>query len=521
MYIPPHIAGQNYPLHKDVKRTLDEKGLEIGGYIRISTRKDSQKSSVENQKKHLEQWAEMHGYRLVRVYTDVKSGEYTYLRNEINQMFKDAKAGKIKGVVSKEIARTSRDVMDIISIKRTLSDCGAFFIAIKENYDSRTDEDEFLLVLHGALAQKERKTTSSRVKVTQLIKAKEGKTNVPLPAYGYMLDKSGQYLVINPETAPVYRQIKEKFLAGWGQLKLAKWLNEQGIPTRRGGQWSTNAIRTILLNPVYLGMTIYNVTTLIRDSGGKQKRVTRPKEEWVIRENTHEPLITEDEFNIIQVLMKQRKEKYKHEWSCDRKYLGSSILRCATCKGKIYGFSLKAKRKLYRCLGVNGKCTGKIKSWKMEAIDDTILTFIKSIFSDKERIINTIKRNRDLFVDDPGGMIRNREELEIKIKKVKEAMKKQQLAYEQDVIMMEEYKERMFELREEKRVIQEQIEVFNKKLERLDGAEYRINELFNVINKDVENVSSLPIEEKFNLVGHFEYILVNEDGIITDFKFRI
>lgn len=529
MYIPPHITGQNYSTFEDAKKTLHEKGLKIGGYIRISTRKESQKSSVENQKKLLEQWAEVHGYVLVRTYIDVKSGEYTYLRNEINQMFKDAQAGKIKGVVSKEIARTSRDVMDIITIKRTLSDYGAFFISIKENYDSRTDDDEFLLVLHGALAQKERKTTSSRVKVTQLMKAKEGKTNVPLPAFGYMLSEDRQHLVVNPETAPIYRQIVEKFLSGWGQLKIAKWLNEKGIPTRRGGQWSTNAIRTILSNPVYLGVTIYNATTLVRDSKGRQKRVVRPKEEWIIRENTHEPLISEEEFNRILAIMKQKREKYSHEWSCDRKYLGSSILRCATCKGKIYGFKLKPKRKrkesrpiyTYRCLGINGKCDGKIKSWNMQDVDKKILDFIKLIFNNKERVLNTLKKNRDLFADDPSDLVQKREELKVRLERIKEAIKKQQLAYEQDIIMLDEYKERIIELREEKLVIQRQIEDLDSKLEKLDNAEYRINELFEIINKYIDNIENLPPEEKFNLVNHFSEIYIDEHGEITDFRFRV
>lgn len=529
MYIPPHITGQNYPSHQDVKRTLNEKGLPIGGYIRISTRKDSQKSSVENQQKLLKQWAEVHGYRLVRIYTDVKSGQYTYLRSEINQMFADAEAAIIKGVVAKEIARTSRDVTDIISIKRTLSDCGVFFISIKENYDSRTDDDEFLLVLHGALAQKERKTTSSRVKVTQLIKAKEGKTNVPLPAFGYMLSQNRQYLVVNPETAPVYRQITEKFLAGWGQLKIAKWLNKQGIPTRRGGQWSTNAIRTILANPVYLGVTIYNVTTLLRDSRGRQKRVVRPGEEWVVRENTHQPLITEEDFSRIQALIKQKKEKYSREWSCDRKYLGSSILRCAVCKGKIYGFKLKPKRKgkesapryNYRCLGMNGKCTGKIKHWNMKDMDNIILNFIKSFFANKEKVLNTLKRNRDLFANDPGDLIRKRDELQIKMGRNRAAVSKQQLAYEQNIIIIDEYKERILELREEKRVIQRQIDELNFKLEQTNSAECVINELFGIINNYIDNIAGLPLEEKFNLVGHFSEIYINERGEITDFRFRL
>jgi len=388
--------------------------------------------------------------------------------------------------------------MDIITIKRTLSDYGAFFISIKENYDSRTDDDEFLLILHGALAQKERKTTSSRVRVTQLIKAKEGKTNVPLPAYGYMLSEDRQKLVVNPETATTYRQIVENFLSGWGQLKIAKWLNEQGIKTRRGGQWSTNSIRTILSNPVYLGVTIYNVTTLIRDSKGRQKRVVRPREE-------------------------------RHEWSCDRKYLGSSILRCATCKGKIYGFKIKLKKKkknsqyryYYRCLGVNGKCGGKIKSWDMQAIDDKLLFYIKSFFMDKDKLLNTMKRNINLFSDDPHGLINKREKHRLKLEKVIEAIKKQQLAYEQDIINLEEYKERMTELREEKNTLQLSIDSLNQKLERLDSAEHLVNELFETIRGHIENINELPMNTKFTLIGHFSEIYIDDNGNIINARFHI
>ncbi len=529
MFIPPHITSQNYPSYEDAKKTLDEMGLVIGGYIRISTKKDSQKSSIGNQKKLLEQWAEVNGYKLTKIYIDVKSGEYTYLRNEINHMFEDAKQGKIKGVVSKEIARTSRDVMDIITIKRTLSDFGAFFISIKENYDSRTDDDEFLLILHGALAQKERKTTSSRVKVTQLIKAKEGKTNVPLPAYGYMLSENRQKLVVNPETAHVYRQVVEKFLTGWGQLKIAKWLNEQGIRTRRSGQWSTNGIRTILSNPVYLGVTIYNVTTLKRDSKGKQKRVVRPQEEWIIRENTHEPLITRDEFDRIQMMMKHRKEKYQHEWSCDRRYLGSSILRCAMCGGKIYGFKVKPKRKkkdsqynyYYRCQGINGKCEGKMKSWDMQTIDERLLLFIKSFFLDKDKLLTSMKRNVNLFSEDPCGLINQREVFRLNLVKVVEAIKKQQFAYEQNVINLVEYKERITELREEKNTLQEKIDNLNHKLEKLDNAEHLVNELFETIQSHIDNIKELTLEDKFTLIDHFSKIYIDENGNIVDAKFRI
>ena len=114
-------------------------------------------------------------------------------------MLNDVKNGKIKGVVAKEISRTSRDVMDILELKREIASYGGFFISIKESYDSRKDDDEFLLILHAALAQKERKQTAGRVKLTQMMKAKEGKVNSPNPAYGYMLSEDGQHYVKNPK----------------------------------------------------------------------------------------------------------------------------------------------------------------------------------------------------------------------------------------------------------------------------------------------------------------------------------
>lgn len=111
----------------------------------------------------------------------------------------DVKSGIIKGIIAKEISRTSRDIMDVLELKRTLESHGAFFISIKENYDSRTDDDEFLLIIYAALAQKERKTTAGRVKITQMLKAREGKTNVPSPAFGYKLSSNKQHLVIDPK----------------------------------------------------------------------------------------------------------------------------------------------------------------------------------------------------------------------------------------------------------------------------------------------------------------------------------
>lgn len=530
--LPAHLFGRRLEVLADPKQTLDQKGVNIGGYIRISTKKDSQLSSIENQKKLLTQWAEVNRYNLVRFYIDVKSGEFAYTRDDLNQLREDIREGRIKGVVTKEISRTSRDIMDILELKREIACHGGFFISIKENYDSRTDDDEFLLVLHAALAQKERKTTASRVKVTQIVKAKEGKTNVPQPAYGYMLSEDRQHLVVNPETAPIYRFIVEKFLEGWGQAKIAKHLNAQGVPSKRGAKWCTNAVRTILTNPVYLGITIFNTTTLVRDPSGRQKRVVRPREEWIIREGTHQPLITPEEFERIQHVLRQRREKDTKEWTCDRKYLGSSILRCAECGGKIYGarYPKKVKGKkvrgqyiyLYRCAGTNGRCGPPMKYWNMEKVDRIILELFRSIFGDREKLLRAVMEQAEVLDQDGEALAAEREGIRRKLDQLEKALKKQQLAYEEDAITLEEYRQRAAEIREEKHRLLERLDALNERLARADAAVDKLNGLCSRIAQKLERIHELPHAEKTAFVSAaFEAIYLRKDYTVADVIFRL
>ncbi|BAF58362.1 site-specific recombinases [Pelotomaculum thermopropionicum SI] len=526
-YMPAHIQGRKLDVLDDPSKTIDQKGIDVGGYIRISTKKDSQKTSIENQEKLLKQWADVNGYNLYRCYTDVKTGKYMYLRNEVQQMLEDLKEGKIRGVVSKEIARTSRDIMDVLDLKRKIVSLGGFFKAIKENYDSRTDDDEFLLVLYGALAQKEQKTTASRVKVTQLIKAKEGKTNVPLPAFGYMLSEDRQRLVRNPETYPHYRFMVERFINGWGQLKIAKYLNKNGILSRRGCKWSTSAIKTILTNPVYLGVTIYNTTTLIRDHEGKQKRVMRPRDEWIIRYNTHEPLITEEEFKKIQAILQERSEKDCKEWTCERKYLGSTLLRCAVCGGKIYGSRFMSKKKgagyfyRYICRGVNGNCNSPAKYWDMEKVDWNIRELFRTLFGDKEKLFDYIQKEPGILNEDTSEFLKERDALINKVVHIDRAMKKQQSAFENDAITMDEYKTRLAELRAEKNEALARIGKLDAKLLRHDSVMDRLKKVLNRVSDKIERIHELPTEEVAEyLDAVFESLYLGEDGTIVDVEFK-
>lgn len=529
--VPAHLSGRNFQTLMDPRATMDLKDVPVGGYVRISTQKEGQLTSIENQKKQIAEWSEVNNYLLKGFYVDMRSGEYAYTRDDVQRLLSDLKSGLIRGVITKEISRTSRDIMDLLDLKRKIVSYGGFLIAIKEGYDSRTDDDEFLLIIHAGMAQKERKTTANRVKVTQLIKAKEGKTNVPDPAYGYKLSEDRQNLVPNADTVPTYKLIIEKYLEGWGQLKIAKHLNEQGIPSKRGKEWCSNAIRTILVNPVYLGTTIYNTTTLIRDAEGRQKRVMRPETEWVIRENTHEPLITREKFDKVQELMEKKREKDTKEWSCDRKYLGSSILRCSDCGGKIYGSRYPIKvygekveghyKYKYCCTGKNGKCPGKMKYWAMEEVDNLIISFFKGLFQDKKKLKERLTQlyNSEEVTE---RFERELEELQKKLDKLDKAMKKQLMAFEDEVITMYEYKTRLAELRTDRDSALHRMARVKDNIKSQSTLGEKLNNVFNAVEQKLRVLEDMDHSEKVSFISNtFEAIYLNSNNEVTDVTFKL
>ena len=512
-YIPPIILGNKLRQFSDVKNTIGESGLNVGGYIRISTTKDVQKTSIENQKKYITEWANLNGYNIVDFYIDIKSGAYSYLRNEMSRLRNDVLEGKVKGIVSKEISRTSRDIMDVLELKRGLVEKGAFFISIKEGYDSRQDDDEFLLVIHAGLAQKERKVTSSRVKITQMIKAKEGKTNVPRPALGYMLSEDRQHMIINPDTAEIYNLIVEKFLNGWGRLKICKYLNSNNIKTNRGGSWTTNSILNILSNPVYLGVSMYNVTVRLRDSSGKAVRMVRPCDEWIVRENTHPPLISQDKFDKIQRKILERKEQDTKEWSCSKKYLLSGILYCASCGGKLYGskipkeYAKKIKKNerspedyyhYYFDKNISGTCSSKVSNYVMEVVEKKVLDAIREVFTGE--IDSSIQSKQYILNSKLDKEKKERESIIDKLQSNMAALKKQQLAYEADVITLSEYKQRLDELRQQRSKLENRLTDINLKLEKADSFEYRFQAIKDKVKGFIENINNLSYELKEEII---------------------
>ena len=183
--------------------------MRIAAYCRVSTDKEEQLDSLENQKEFFSEYAEKHGHTLIRLYADEGiSGTSLKKRNEFLRLIKDARLGLFESVVVKDISRFARNTVDFLQSIRELKALGVNIIFITANMQS-LGESEFVLTIFGAMAQEESANLSKRVKFGKKINAQKGR--VPQRIFGY--DRIDNFtLKINYHEAQVVREIYRLYL---------------------------------------------------------------------------------------------------------------------------------------------------------------------------------------------------------------------------------------------------------------------------------------------------------------------
>ena len=197
--------------------------MRIAAYCRVSTDKEEQLDSLENQKEFFSEYAEKHGHTLIRLYADEGiSGTSLKKRNEFLRLIKDARLGLFESVVVKDISRFARNTVDFLQSIRELKALGVNIIFITANMQS-LGESEFVLTIFGAMAQEESANLSKRVKFGKKINAQKGR--VPQRIFGY--DRIDNFtLKINYHEAQVVREIYRLYLEeGLGCRTISLQLN--------------------------------------------------------------------------------------------------------------------------------------------------------------------------------------------------------------------------------------------------------------------------------------------------------
>ena len=228
-------------------------------YGRVSTEHEAQLSALENQLQWYEDQVKYHpNWEVYDRYIDEGiTGTQAKKRPAFLRMIEDARCGKFDLIVTREVCRFARNVVDTLVVTRELKGIGVEVFFIDDNIWTMDGDGELRLSLMATLAQEESRKTSERVKAGQKISRDNGVLYGNGNILGY--DRVGNTYVINPEQAETVRMIFELYLKGYGSRKITSILTEMKRKTASGNvRWSVSNVMRAIRNATYAGMKCYN-----------------------------------------------------------------------------------------------------------------------------------------------------------------------------------------------------------------------------------------------------------------------
>ena len=305
--------------------------IQVASYCRVSTDKDDQTNSFEAQQRYFKEYIDRQpDWELYRVYADEGiTGTSTKKRVQFNRMISDAKMGKFKLIITKEVSRFSRNILDTIQFTRELRAIGVGVLFMNDGISTLEPDAELRLSIMGSIAQEESRKTSSRVKWGQTRQMERGVV-FGRSMLGYDV-KDGK-MTVNPEGAEIVRLIFHKYaVEGKGTSIIARELREGGFVTCTGNpKWNNTHIVKILKNEKYVGDLVQK-KTYTPDYLTHAKKTNHGAVEKVILHNHHESIIDRDTWNIVQSEMKRRNRHGELSSGHGNRYLFSGKIKCGCC----------------------------------------------------------------------------------------------------------------------------------------------------------------------------------------------
>ena len=333
------------------QQTHDEPEGITALYSRLSQedKNDGESNSIANQKKILERYCKEKGYTALRHYDEDDGYSGTnFNRPGFQRMLADVKAGKITRVIVKDMSRLGRDYLQVgMYTDIVFPEFGVHFVAVNDGVDSTRGENEFAAI-RNVFNEMFARDTSKKIRATWQSKGKSGERLCTNPPYGYMKDPDDKKKwIIDEEAAAVVQKIFSLCVDGRGPTQIAKWLRDNEIltpaayweakgrkspakPTDNPYRWVQRTIADMLERMEYMGHTVNFKTS--KPSYKSKKTVHNDPDEWFVFENTHEPIIEESVFAIVQNLRKSRRRPTK----MGDMGMFSGLLYCEDCGGVMY-----------------------------------------------------------------------------------------------------------------------------------------------------------------------------------------
>ena len=366
---------------------------------------DGESNSITNQKLILKKYADDNGFRNTVFYVDDGISGTTFERDGFKEMMNDVENGKVGIVITKDLSRLGRDYLKTGEyVEIIFPDYDVRYIAINDNVDTFKGDNEFM-AFKNIFNDWYARDCSKKIRAVFKAKGQSGKHLCP-PIYGYRKSDTDKDLwVIDEVSADVVRKIYRLCIDGYGPVQIARILTEQGIPTptayaisqgknpnnknARLHRWGANTICHILEKPEYIGHTV-NFRTHMK-SYKVHKIVYNPEEDFMIFENTHEPIVTKQEFELVQELRKNKRRPQKSD--VVNPFAG--IVYCAECGERMY----LSRRKNERPEQEHMRCSTYAKEQdkcSVHYIRTCVLNEI--VLGELNKLLATVKADEDDFL---------------------------------------------------------------------------------------------------------------------------
>lgn len=346
----------------------------IALYVRLSEedKKGQQSESIKSQKSYLESFVKtIDSLNSYKFYVDDGYTGGNFDRPAFQRMMSDIIAKRINCVVVKDLSRFGRNYIEMSKYLQVIfPTLETRFISLNDNYDSEiSDEpiDTLLIGLYGLMNEEYLKDCSIKSKMSHNLRATRGLFTSPVAPYGYKRDKNDIHrLVVDEEVKDIVKLIYELFIKHKSFMAVTKILSERGITTpseykqmqidgyytnrltNKEHIWSRDTVTTILKNEVYIGNMVQHKREIINYKTKECKKL--PKSEWITIENTHEPIIDKDTFNLVQSLIVDKKRVYYKGNSTQPDNYFSGLLVCGDCNTKMtYVNDKNRKYTFYKC----------------------------------------------------------------------------------------------------------------------------------------------------------------------------
>ena len=409
----------------------------VGLYIRLSREDDDktyESESITNQKSLLLQYVKENNLRVYDIYIDDGYSGTNFDRPDFNRLLNDIESGKINMVITKDMSRLGRDYIGTGNlIEKYFPEHNVRYIAVTDNIDtfldsSNNDIAPFKSIMNDMYA----KDISKKIKSSLKAKMKEGKWVGGRTPFGYNQDKDNKNkLVINEEQACIVKRIFDMCLEGLSFFKIAKQLTNEEIKTPaqyynfewknnynlKYGEWHSKTIRDILTNRMYVGDMVQSRRSKVNY---KVKKVIKNNpDNYIIVENTHEPIIDKETFYEAQKRIPKNKGRNEKK----ENHLLDGLLYCGDCGHRI---SIQSRRKkdnrcyticnYYRTYMKQKLCTTHSNNYdELEKAITNSLTEMCLDYINKDKIKNSVLNN---LKDD--NKTNNKKELEILTNNIKQ-----------------------------------------------------------------------------------------------------